>query len=58
MLETKIENASVKHTQSGLLEIAHGPLKKYLRIYENPNSQQWPQLKLPAAYAHNTRYHV
>ena len=44
LLETKIDNASVKHTKSG--------------IYENLNSQQWPQLKTPAAYAHNTRYHV
>ena len=31
MLEIKIENASVKHAQTiGLLERAHGPLKKYL----------------------------
>ena len=59
MLEIKIENASVKHAQTiGLLERAHGPLKKYLRIYEKLNSRQWPQLATPAAYAHNTRYHA
>ena len=59
MLEIKDENASVKHAQTiGLLERAHGPLKKYLRIYEKINSRQWPQLAKPAAYAHNIRYHA
>ena len=49
MLEIKYENASVKHAQTiGLLERAHGPLKKYLRIYENLNSRQRPQLATPA----------
>ena len=59
ILETKIENASVKHAQTiGLLERAHGPLKKYLRIYENLNSRQWPKLATPAAHAYNNRYHA
>ena len=42
MLEIKINHATLKHAQTiELLERSHGPLKRYLRIYENQVKHDW-----------------
>ena len=58
LLEFKIEHATVKHAQTiGALERSHGPLKRYLRIYENQLPRDWHKYVDLAVFQHNTSYH-
>ena len=58
LLEFKIEHATVKHAQTiGALERSHGPLKRYLRIYENQLPRDWHKYLDLAVFQHKTSYH-
>ena len=59
MLEFKLTHATVKHAQTiGLLERSHGPLKRYLKIYENQLKHDWHKYVNLAVFQHNTSYHT
>ena len=57
LLEFKFEHATFKHAQTiGALERSHGPLKRYLRIYENQLPRDWHKYVDLALFHHNTSY--
>ena len=57
ILEIKLEQARVKHAQTiAVIERSHGPLKRYLRIYENQLQHDWH--KHIAVFQHTTSYHT
>ena len=59
MLEIKINHATLKHAQTiGLLERSHGPLKRYLRKYENQVKHDWHKFVDLAVFQHNTSFHT
>ena len=59
VLEIKLEHATVKHAQTiGAVERSHGPLKRYLRIYEDPLQHDWHKHIDLAVFQHNTSYHT
>ena len=59
VLEIKLEHATVKHAQTiGVVERSHGPLKRYLRIYENQLQHDWHKHIDLAVFQHNTSYHT
>ena len=59
MLEIRINLATLKHAQTiGLLERSHGPLKRYLRIYENQVKHDWHKFVDLAVFQHNTSFHI
>ena len=41
-----------------LLEQSHGPLKRYLKIYENQTKHDWHKYVDLAVFQHNTSYHT
>ena len=58
LLEFKIEHSTVKNAKTiGALERSHGPLKRYLRIYENQLPRDWHKYVDFAVFQHNTSYH-
>ena len=59
ILEIKLEHATVKHAQTiGVVERSHGPLKRYLRIYENKLQHDWHKQLDLAVFQQNTSYHT
>ena len=57
MLEIELKHATLKHPQTiGLLERQHGPLKRYLRLYENSTNHNWHNHVDIATFIHNTSY--
>ena len=58
LLEVKIKHASLKHAQSvGLVERAHGALKRILKLNTNQQWSNWHKYVPLAAYIHNTSYY-
>ena len=57
LLEFRLEHAIVKHAQTiGVVERSHGPLKRYLKIYENQIQHNWHNYINLAVFQHNTSY--
>ena len=57
LLNIELKHASVKHAQTiGALERRHSSLKKVLKIYENPQQNNWHKFVDYAIYSHNTMY--
>ena len=58
LLEVKIKHASLKHAQSvGVVERAHGALKRILKLNTNHQWSNWHKYVPLAAYIHNTSYY-
>ena len=58
LLEFRLEHATLKHTQTiGVVERSHGPLKPYLKMYENQIQHDWHKYIDLAVFQHNTSYH-
>ena len=59
LLEIKLEHATLKHAQTiGVVERSHGPLKRYLHIYENQLQHDWHKYIDLAVFQNNTSYHT
>ena len=58
LLEFRLEHATLKPAQTiGVVERSHGPLKRYLKIYENEIQHDWHKYIDLAVFQHNTSYH-
>ena len=58
LLEFRLEHATFKLAQTiGVVERSHGPLKRYLKIYENQIQHDWHKYIDLAVFQHNTSYH-
>ena len=58
LLEVKLKHATLKHAQSvGVVERAHGALKRILKLNTNEQWSNWHKYVPLATYIHNTSYY-
>ena len=58
LLEFRLKHATLKPVQTiGVVERSHGPLKRYLKIYENQIQHDWHKYIDLAVFQDNTSYH-
>ena len=58
LLEIKIGHATLKHTESVVVERAHGALTRILKLNTNEQWSNWHKYVPLATYIHNTSYYT
>ena len=57
LLEFRLEHATLKHAQTiRVVDRSHGPLKRYLKVYENEIQQDWHKSIDLVVFQHDSSY--